>query len=569
MKRGVALAQAAMVVVAAALWTAPVQAVTVSGGVEGAYEYYDVNQAAADDALARLRQTYLLNVAGDVWAPEVASYRSGLRYDVVTQSWEWPGGTLSDGVRSLNLEARVFPFSPLNLTVGANVRSSRDDALDVLGVATALDELGVYGRFWLGLSGLPATTVQASHNTSTGSRTEGRVERTTQNVTADNLSVSSVIRRPRAQTQVNLQAGRNLDQLFDSQTVSRAASVQFTGVPSAKWQVRASAELSGVDTYKPTTTLRAQRQSLAARAMYQVRMDENLQVAVSGSRDQQALPSGDLEDFATLVTAQYTRPLRPGLRSAFSADVSRVTGRTPSDPNLTTIRGLASLRAELSSSTAQKTSWLSALSVEQQETPASTKPGATVEGRLDYRWRPSVTVGAGAFVYRDFTPESAAATDDTGRVGIQSSLRWAGGRTGRASLNVSATTRQYPGTTGQENKVALSTGVSPRGDLDLSADLQFGRSEVPIIAGSWMATGSFTGAAVFRPRPDLTVTLNLSRQQSETVSGAREQTVGTLKGEYLFYALRLGGSLKLTQLQDVVGGPQRSLEAILSVRRDF
>jgi hypothetical protein len=554
----------------ATLGAGPVQAAAVHGGVVAAYEFYDANRNVADNASVRLRQTYLLNAEGAVWAPEVASYRSNLRYDVVTESLEHSGGAFSDGIRSFGLEARVFPLSPLNLTAGANVTSARNDGRSAADGPKALDEFSLYGRFWLGFASLPPTSVQVSHNTSAARRSDAAgSEIRTRDLADDNLTLTTTFRQPAAQTQVTLQTGRTVDQLTRAETSSRATSVQFTGTPSPKLQVRAGAELSGVDTVKTSSTQTAQRAGLSARVRYLMDARQSVQVTVTGGRTRLALDSGEREDYATSAATQYTRALGSGLQGILTADYRRVQGGTLSNPLTNVERGRATLRGEVTSIGQDRLTWLSALSYEEVEEASARKPGATVEGRVDYQWQPSLTLGLGTVVYRSLKPEVLAATDPLGRVGMRGSLRWAAGRAGRVSLSLQATEKAYAAATGRDTGATLAAGVTPRDDLDLTADVQALRTETPGMSVPWQNSLSFSGAALFRPRPDLTVNLTLSRQGTEDPGGLRYQQTAAVKAEYLFYALRFGGNLMVVQAQDGGADPRDSFELSLSVRRDF
>lgn len=562
----------AVAVLAAMLRVSPVLAAQISGAVDTAYGFYDPHLDVANDRRAELLQSYTLAIAGDIWAPEVGSYRSTLRYDTTTHSLEESGGTTGNNVRGISLETRVFPYSPLNLTVGANARRTTADDTGAANSGTTVDEAGFYGRLGIGFAGMPPTTLQFSHNATAGRRGDGDTAATTMDSTVDQVSLTTVLRRPTTQTQINLRTLRSLDQVFGSETTSQGVSVQFTGTPSLRWQVRATAEAGTLDTSKTSGTIDALRQSLSLRTLYQPRLNETLQVVLSGSRNHQDFIgdlSGERNDYSTLMSSQYTRRLSQNLQGVLGASFSRMTLSAPSDPADSSERNSTSVRGEVSSLSTGPLSWTGALILEQLEIDSALKPGATMEGRMEYRLRPGLAVGTALIVYRNTSPETAAPTDDTGRQGLQCSLRWVGGATGRATLVAATTAHQYATGTGSDNKITLTGGVSPRGDLDLSADVQYGRSETPTLPGGWSRDASLTAAAIYRPRSDFTLTFNASHQQTDTADGTRLTSLSILKAEYLFYALRFGASAKFSQVENVSVENQRAMEYLLSVRRDF
>lgn len=580
MKRELVLARAGWLLAVGMLlgpvWAAPALAAVYSGGVEMAYEYFDPDQALADDAQARLRQTYLLNAAGDIWAPEVASYRSALRYDAMTQSWEYPGGAFNNGVRSLTLETRLFPMSPLGFTLGGGVRSSRDD-LSTTGTSTgAVDEVNLYGRMWFSPAQKPSTSVQFSHNSLEGRRFDYGVETLTQSSSGDTLSVSTTFRYPKTQVGVSVLAGQSTDDVVSSETFTQAARVQFSSSPRPAMNIRTSVDVSGVKTEKPLATTSSQNQSAALRVSYQLRQNESLQFALSGGHTQQALTAGEREDTSRSVSAYYARPLGPRFRGLLMADYSQADGLLPGGGQAVTV-GRTSLRGEVASQGLERAVWTGALTLDSVResdlaSPGVTvqKPGATLENRLEYRLLPRLTVGAGAALYKA-SVDAALAGVEVGRTSLQTSMRWSGGRTGQASLGVLAAARDYAdGADSRETRLTVSAGVSPRDDLDFQADIQASRTEMPSELGiPWQNSVSATAGVVFRPRSDWNVTGSLSYQQSETSLGPKHQTSIQVRTEYLFYALKVGGLLKLGEIQELGTVPRRSSTISFYAKRDF
>lgn len=548
----------------------PAGAVSVGGGVEVAYEYFDTIQPAAEDAQARLRQSYILNATGDIWAPQVASYRSGLRYDVVTQSWQNPGGTFGTGVSAFSLETRLFPVSPFSLAVGASLNRGRSESSNLTDRAW-VNEGGAYGRFWMNASGLPSVALQVAHNTAEGRRLEYDIEEVTSDTTDDSVSLSTTVRGKTTQTSLSLQTGRTEDKLRDGETASRAGSLQVSLLPNPRLQVRAQLSASGANTFKPTETRSAQSQSGSVRARYQFDSDESLQVSVSGGRSLSEQAADEQLDSSAQASIQYARPVTSRFRGLLSADYGQSQG-DESTSGEDVLRRRTALRSELSTTGPGRLRWTGAVTVDSNTEKATARPGAGLESRVDYQWTPRFSMGGGALVYR--ADDSGKPRDEAGRTGLQGSLRWVGQRTGRVAVGVTTTTREYVDqTSGLDTGFSVSAGATPRGDLDLSADLQYNRSELPPssdpLQATWQQAVALTAGVQYRPRFDWALTANLSHQRSENDFGPKNQTVALLRGDYLFFALRFTGTVRVIDSQETGADAQRALEVIFSVRRDF
>ncbi|MGE5507583.1 MAG: hypothetical protein ACM3RP_03690 [Chitinophagales bacterium] len=548
----------------------PTGAVSVNGGVEVAYEYFDADQATSDDAQARLRQSYILNATGDIWAPQVASYRSGLRYDLLTQSWENPGGTFGSGVSAFSLETRLFPVSPLSLAVGATLNRGSSENTN-LADRSWLTEAGAYGRFWLNASGLPSVALQVARNNAEARRVQSAVEEVTSDTTDDSVSLSTTLRGKTTQTSLSLQAARTEDKLRGGETDSRAASLQVSLLPNPQLQVRAQVNASGVNAFKPAETRSAQSQSGSVRARYQLARDESLQVSVSGGRSLDAQSAGEHQDTSAQANVQYMRPVSSRFRGVLSADYGQSNGGTPAGGE-GVLRSRTALRGELSSMVPGRLQWTGAVTVDSNNEGDSSRPGAALENRVDYQWTPRFSLGAGATLYR--ADPVGKSRDEAARTGLQGSLRWIGQHTGRLTVGISTTAREYVDqNTGRDTGVSVSAGVTPRGDLDLSADLQYNRSELPPssdpLQATWQQAMAVTAGVQYRPRFDWTLTANLSHQQSENDFGPRHQTIALLRGDYLFFALRFTGTVRVTDVQETGTDPRRAFEMTFSVRRDF